>query len=199
MTRPDIDALKPGDVIELKGIGELTAFEDLLAGAIDPYHNSRVWANRKRLSDLIRPKAKGITFNGSICNIKLIAMADPYERLLDAVDRGWKGQHLPGGSIGAGHKLSPEGEELLKPRYKGFVMTADTISSKPGDLGQLQAELWYFPSRTVKPGRTTVSRAATLPVFEKERLIELDENSRRVGFDVLRQAMIHPISTPMRD
>ncbi len=220
---PKLSDLVPGDVIEFADIRELTAFEDLIAAEVDPKHKPEVWAARAKLRDLIRPP----DFNGTIADIKLVVMADPYERLLDAKDRGLK----PGSG---NHVLSSELVESQKANYRGFILTATPISSRPGNLGQIQAELWYFPvppslekagktrhgSYKLKSGEVigytatsrndyikrknhqegkAINRVVTQPRIERELFIQAHETSRRIGFDVLRQAMMQLISTPMRD
>ena len=68
-----------------------------------------------------------------------------YERLLNAGERGWKGG--PGRQVGKHHQLSSDVAADLIPRYRGFTLTAELRSSRPGLSGQqIQAELWYFPT-----------------------------------------------------
>lgn len=220
---PKLSELVHGDVIEFADIRELAAFEDLIAAEVDPKHEPEVWAARSKLRDLIRPPH----FNGTIADIKLVVMADPYERLLDAKERGLK----PGSG---NYVLSSELAKSLIPRYRGFILTATPKSSRPGEFGQIQAELCYFPvpPSLEKAGRTqhhsyklksgdvirytttlrndyikrnnnqegkAINRVVTQARIERELFIQAHEESRRIGFDVLRKAMMHPISTPMRE
>jgi hypothetical protein len=79
----------PGTVVELSDITELAAFETCVAYNIDPdmVPSAReAWEARPHVRDLIRPPK----FNGTIASIALEVMADPYERLLDAKERGWR-------------------------------------------------------------------------------------------------------------
>src|SRR4051794_30297011 len=101
---PRLEELSPGDVIKLSNITELTAFEDMIVDIVQPDHNPDKWATREKLRDLIRPPR----FNGTIADIELTVMADPYERLLDAPERGWQGGHGRGSVLGRKHKLTSQ-------------------------------------------------------------------------------------------
>jgi hypothetical protein len=50
---PRLEELQPGDVIHFADITELTAFEDMIADAVDPKHDPELWAARPKLLDLI--------------------------------------------------------------------------------------------------------------------------------------------------
>jgi hypothetical protein len=221
-----VDTLQPGNVIEFADIAELVAFEEVIASEVDPEYNPVIWASRQALRDLIRPP----TFNGTMADIRLEVMADPYDRLLDARERGWK--------IGRGQgsfRLKSELAEELIPRYRGFTLLANPKSSRPGSLSQIQSELWYYPtplyvashigseaksSNRTKSGeireyqytttqdhirpssayhRGEIRRIVARPKMETERFIEHDASARRIGFQVLRQQLMHPISTPMQE
>jgi hypothetical protein len=43
-----LEELLPGDVIRFADITELTAFEDMLAGVVEPKHDPELWAARFR-------------------------------------------------------------------------------------------------------------------------------------------------------
>jgi hypothetical protein len=226
---PRLDDLQPGDVIRFADITELATFEDIIADSVDPKHDPERWAARPALRDLIKPP----TFNGTITNIELAVMANPYDRLLDANKRGWKGSRKL--QLGRHHELASSVAAEFIPRYRGFILTAEPQSSRPGIRGQqIQAELWYFPTPPVikRAGRETSSynvdksgekhhyryttrkeyiaggrhksgedirRIVTQPRMEREVFLAHDAASRTVGFNQLRQAMMRPISTPMRD
>jgi len=195
----------PGNVIEFGDITELATFEDLIAKKVEPVydHSNGSWPGRIALRDLIRP----LKFNGTIADIKLEVMKDPYERLLDARQRGWA---MPYRTI---PKLANEFAEELIPRYRGFVLTADAKSSGKGTVGQIQAEMWYYPMplrvRSRSHGKITLRRdystgetlrrVVSRPRLEEEKFIELDATARRIGVSLLRQSLVHPIYTPMRD
>jgi hypothetical protein len=222
------DTLQPGNIIEFADLTELTTFEDILAEDIEPMYDPIKWATRLALRDLIRPPK----FNGTIADVRLEVMAEPYERLQDAPKRGW--------NVGPGnYKLSSEVAQELIARYRGFTLTATPKSSRPGRLGQIQAELWYYPVpvsiHTMKEGTVvkshnelksgeksreyayltkrdytylrknrsssgeSVRRVVTKPRVETERFIEHDAAARRIGFQLLRQQMMHPITTPMQE
>ena len=207
---PRLEDLQPGDVIRFADITELTAFEDIIAGGVESKHDPELWAARPNLRDLIRPPK----FNGTIADIKLTVMADPYERLLDAPKRGWKNGYARGTILGKKHELSSSFAANLIPRYRGFILTADAKSSGRGTIGQIQAELWYFPltPQSNKAGENyravnrfrddygdTIKRIVTKPNFEAGRFASADAASRTIGFNQLREAMSRPISTPMRN
>jgi hypothetical protein len=203
-----LEQLLPGDVIDFADITELAAFEDGLADVVQPKHDPVLWAARRELRDLIRPPK----FNGTIANVYLTVMANPYERLLDADMRGWTGG--PKMVLGKSHELSSQAADLHASRYIGFILTANAKSSGRGIIGQIQAEMWYFPipptiASAGKNYRTqnrlsnnygeTIRRIVTKPRYEMGLFLAHDASSRKIGFDKLRHAMAGPILTPMRD
>jgi hypothetical protein len=133
--------LVPSDVIRFATFDELIAFEQLIAAFVDPGHNKYLWSARPSLRGfLLSPK-----FLGTATNLHLTMIADPYERLLDAHERGWAGERRSGMMIGRKRALSTTLKPLLIPRYRGFTFTAQARSIARGSLGQITAELWYFP------------------------------------------------------
>ena len=198
---PRLEAFQPGDVIKLANVAELAAFEDMIAGVVEPNYDPELWAARAKLRDLIRPPK----FNGTIANIELTVMDDPYERLLDAPDRDWSN------ASGKANTLSLKNAEGFAPRYKGFILTADARSSGRGSIGSIQAEMWYAPLIGKKDkdsanyrrlrdsyGRT-INRVVTKPKIQAEKFEAVNKESRKIGFDQLRKGMMNPISAPMRD
>lgn len=220
------ELLLPGNIISFGDITELAAFEEVLAHVVNPEHDVNLWAARIALRDLIRPPK----FNGTIGNINLTVIENPYDRLLDAVDRGWR--------VGRGvaqRALSTEKSRQLIARFHGFGFTADAMSSGRGITGQIQTELWYYPliPKVVPAGTKlrgynitssgekkefiytskkdllshanvdnlgkTINRVVAKPKYEKEKFIKLNEGSRRIGFELLQQAMMSPRVQPMRD
>jgi hypothetical protein len=149
-------------------------------------------------------------------------MEYPYERLLDACERGWKSS--PGSRLGRGNQLTPEQEGRIKGKYMGFVLTADAQSTGRSTIGHIQSELWYFPvsgasdvimNPDTQRGRTRadtdrnrnqggvfgvgVKRLVTQPKIEQGVVQSLGAASRRIAFAQLRNAYANPVSTPMRD
>jgi hypothetical protein len=218
------DVLSPGTIIELDDIAALRKFEDMIAGVVNPEFNPVIWAARESIGDLLRPPM----FNGRLTDIRLVTMEDPYDRLLDAKERGWQ---FP--KSGGTHRLRSAVADSVIPLYRGFTMLANARSSRGGFVGQVETEAWYYPvphnivrragavsikTYTRKDGTTatyrsvarqdqirfpthiglTVRRAVTKPKLKEEDFIKLDANARRVGEAILRQAMQYPISTPMR-
>lgn len=200
-----LESLQPGDVIEFADITELPAFEDMVAAAVDPDMfacYSANWAGRVPLREFIRPP----NFNGTIADIRLEVMDQPYERLLDARERGWR---LDGSQY---ERFSELGQQSIS-HYRGFTLMADAKSSGRGIIGHMQTELWYYPlsaiigknyntGRVLKSlsanGGLPIRRVVAKPKIGSETFIALNEHSRQIGFTVLRQAMQHPITQPMR-
>ncbi|MES2971628.1 MAG: hypothetical protein V4702_04870 [Patescibacteria group bacterium] len=218
------EGLNPGDVIGFADMPELMAFEDLLAPLVDPLSNAVLWQTRPKLSDLLRPP----TFNGTIRDITLTAMDEPYERLLDAKDRGWT-MPRPSGSF----ERTQLGFEQKVNRYLGFIFDAEAYSSGTGVKGRIAAELWYYPLpqllkkagsitvytavtkngdvstytsvakkdsyKTLKNRGEAIRRVVTKPRLDAERFLAAHDVACAIGFSVLRDAMRAVISTPMRD
>ncbi len=212
MTVPEmaIEDLCPGDIIEFGDATELASFEDLVAASIDtqvdnllPGRNHKAiqdgWAGRVAIKELIRPK----TFNGTIADIRLEVMEDPYARLLDAKQRGKT--MLKGFSI----RRTNEFAELLAPLYAGFSLTALAKSTGRPSM-QLQTEIWYAPVNITSrrkgsayqdrgsSGGASVQRFMTKPEIEEGTIEAINEESRRIGFKVLRNNMRHPIIQSMQ-
>ena len=132
-------------------------------------------------------------------------------------------------------RFAPDKAESMIEKLIGFTLIAEPYSTKTKDLGQIQAELWYYPlsphivkagtpiKRTyfdhstythvtvetgvVKKDRLSrpdpygkgIKRVITVPKYDTEKFIALDEDSRRMGLAVFRSNLAHPISNPMRD
>ena len=205
-----LEKLNPGDAVQLTDATQLAVFEDIVAHEVDPTmtpHEELMWAGRVALGGLIRPPK----FNGTIENIELVVMDSPFERLLDARERGWK-------LVGCG---TPSHDDEVIESHRGFTLLADARSTGRGIIGQIQAELWFskvsvrtqlrkhyhkngdilfyphWSKNTGNNGGTSVKRRMTIPKIESDKFIELHETSRRIGFEVLRDAMSHPIVQPM--
>lgn len=211
-----VGQLQPGDVIEFGDLREVPTFEDMVAVSIDDrisklfpertnVLNLSAWAGRTAIRELISPPK----FHGTIANVRLDVMEEPYERLIDARERGWKFQR------GASNFQRTSDDALsvaLLPEYRGFVLSADAKSSGRGTVGQIVAELWYAPvpfdfhnasstlnQRTSLHGGSSVFRVITSPRLEKDNFYALNEESREIAFQVLRRNMKHPLVQPMRD
>lgn len=219
-----VGALEPGDVVTLSHIGELPAFEDLVAEHIDTqmaeldiegfYHEPldlATWAARTSIKEMLRvPK-----FNGNVLNIRLVRLDDPYEHRLTVKERGKnyaKNRHA--------NPVNGPFAELQRPLYQGFQFVGDASSSN-GWKGQVQSELYYYPipinkidehsplkryiesnwfQHTSAYAGLNVVRSITKPVIvEDEAYLIRHEASTETGFKVLQRAMRRPISTPMRD
>lgn len=206
-----ISTFQPGDVIELGEISKLAEFEELVATDLQPNMTKiqrDVWAGRVALKELIRPPK----FNGSLVNVRLEVMDEPYSRLLVARERGMQ-FHLKG--------RPPQNNPVNVGTWRGFKFITDARSSVPGFKAQVQTELWYvllpyiprITKGTLKSGEersyltrcrmtnsnsgASIRRTVAKPVLEKHKFIELNENSRKIGFSVLQKAMMHPLIQPM--
>lgn len=213
MSDASYENLKPGTIIEFGDISEIPQFEDGIATTIDaevsqkfPLRSNRLdlnaWRGRTAITGLIRPPK----FNGSVVDIKLEVMEDPYEQLVSADDRGW--------SLGRGRGRKhlelhlSERSKSLTELYRGFKFTADAKSSGRGTIGQILTEMWYYPlsfnagqqrQRASNAGGCVVRRVVAKPIIEAENFQRLDEQSRRVGFKVLQSNMRHPIIQQMHN
>lgn len=181
------------NVFTFDDITQLPSFEDAVARDIhrfDRIAHIQAWQGRVALRDAIRPPR----FNGSIRNIEMAAMEDPYDRLLDVSERGWKLQN--GMSSTARRDI-----ESARKNTRGFVFRADAHSSGRGVIGQIQAEIWYIRVPQATDGRLKLSNAAgspvgrriTKPKLETEEFITADETAKRIGFGVIRRNMMHPL------
>lgn len=201
------ELLTPGNIIEFSDISELPEFEDLIAQQVDPSMTSitkSYWDCREHIKNRLRPTK----FNGRISDIQVSIMEDPYDKLSTAKERGWK--------FGGGRNYE-RGEEFISnfaSRYVGLNFTANAISSGRGIIGQLQAEIYYFPTSiswvsspngsrihksTSTHGGATVVRAIAKPKLETDNFIKLDLTAKRIGFEVLRNAMANAKIQPIRN
>jgi hypothetical protein len=213
-----LQKLTPGDAILLDDITQMPAFEDMVAEQVDPTMTPAMrdaWAGRVVIRDLLRPPR----FNGSLTDIKLVVMEAPLDRLFDARERGWTfSRH-----IGSGYPINRPHDDEITGSYQGFELMANAHSTGRGVVGQVQAEIWYgrVPTyrtselRTLKDGSVSlyhydnkqaanhggmsVQRYITSPKLETGVFINLDENARRIGFQVLSHQMRHPIIEPVRN
>lgn len=215
-----IGELEPGDVVTFDHIGEVPAFEDLVAQHIDSQMadldlesyrhaslNVYTWAGRVPIKNLIRPPK----FNGSLTEISLIKMEDAYERRLSVQDRGLKFAKSNGGGGGGRKHMTIHGPaaEQQMAMYQGFELVADAQSSN-GWTGQICTEVYYYPVPVVNKGRAcvqkphnygglTVNRNVTSPVVvEDDSFAERLDASKQRGFKVQAEAMRNSLSIPMR-
>lgn len=210
-----IGELQPGDVVTFDTMSQLPLFEDMVALHIDEQmgnlnlehytHNAldlKAWAGRLSIKEILRiPK-----FYGQTRNLRLAVMDNPREQLATLHDRGLKlARH------GAPTVSKDPSNQEFGALYQGFEFTADASSSN-GWQGQIQAELYYYPIPMImspyntghqKPssyGGRNIHRVLSRPtqVAESE-YFHHHEESKEIGFTVLREAMRHAITTPMRN
>ncbi len=198
MTTPteQVSAFHYPNVFTFGDIKEVQMFEDVVARDVYEFKRPQdiaAWQGRAALSTLIRPPK----FNGSLRNIEMHSMEDPYERLIDVNERGWT---MRGG--GGGLAALRKDTDLAAETTRGFILTADARSSGRGSIGQVQAEIWYMQARPAYDGALEVDRSAGSPVarritkprLETTKFIEANERSRKMGMDVLRLHMTNPLS-----
>lgn len=223
--KPFPSELNPGNVFRFANMHELVAFEDLLAPIVDPIADVLVWQARPNLIDLLRPR----DFIGTIRGITLTSMHEPYKRLLDARERGWKMKR----GISCLERTQTGSEQFID-QYLGFVFDAEARSTNPALRGRVAAELWYYemPKKLVKAGTVITSsnrvkngelhkstsisgrdsytsrsgkmgeeirRVVTRPAYNKGEFEQAQFASKAIGFAVLASAMRNAISTPMRN
>lgn len=193
-----IDQLQPGEIYPIPNSGKLAAFEDLVAQQLQPdmtVLEERGWNGRKMLRDLICPDK----FLGSIQNIRVEIIEEPYEKLFNAKERGKTFQSV----LGLPRKRSDECNEHYEQLTKGYLLTADEKKSGKGVVGQIQVELYYVPppnrsavgynKTNVHSNSGGINRYATRPeeiIIEKLKSPKENSNSRVVGKVALRQ---HPL------
>lgn len=197
------ELLPPGTVIGLSDITQLPKVEDAIAFAIDPRLDPAAWEARENLRDLVRPPK----FNGSIVNIVLEVMDEPYEQLRNARERGWK---FIGSGSHHGLRTTEESRKSID-KYVGLKFMGEAQSTGRGMIGQIQAEMWYTPisARTSNDGSPTevlkidggrtVKRFITRPRFEEKQFYQLRSVSRRIGYEVLKASLSNSITTAVRD
>lgn len=192
----------PGLVIELSDMTELAALEDMIAPQVDPTFDRDKWIARPLLKEILRPKVKGREFNGKISDISLRVMENPYEQLLSARDRGL---------IIRGGTYKREKDPDATNKYVGLEYNGTLNSTGRGAMGSVSAEVWYAPiGRYARKDSETllyhsgytgdaIHRIVSRPEFDPAPLEAADLSARHIGFKVLQEAMIRPISVPMRD
>lgn len=195
MSAEFVNPFTPNTVIRLADITEMPAFEDMVAQAVDPDMTTlqrQRWDSRPPIRDLIRP----IAHNGSIVDIELTPLEDPYEKLQSARQDGWVLK--PGNTPGSTKELNAQ---YRAERCLGFHFVANARSSGRGVIGEIQVGLWYLPvvryerAHTVKPSKQTglggglsVKRVVTQPRLETENFIRSHDESVRVALSALADA-----------
>jgi hypothetical protein len=197
----NLNELQPGVVIEFGSITELPEFEDILALSIEPdptYAEWRIWRGRQHIREYLKPAR----FYGNLSDIRLEVMDEPYEKLVSARERG-----LALSTSGRVKRANDLSKETI-PRYKGFIFTAEAQSTRLSSGGPVRSELWYYPSSLVKMGNKImrdsevrgmpfINRVLTQAEYDKEHFINMENEARSIGYQVLRNAMRHPLIQPI--
>jgi len=194
---------------------QIAEIEDAAALTIEPHPTLlqwEAWQTRDRLKDKLRPS----NYNGTMREIVVEVMEEPYARLLDARQRGWT---IPGcGNL----RRTTAHAQKDTDTYIGLSITAQATSSRRKIIGEIQAEVWIAPvprqqqtslmtseerralgmnSRTYATGQnggSAIKRFVTSPKTETEAFNELHRSARAIGTKVTRKSLLYPISTPMR-
>ena len=116
-------SLAPGTIIVLSDMTQLAGFEDTLVPLVDPAFDINLWQGRIALSEMLRPKVGNKPFNGRCTDISIKVLADPYYRMLECTEQGYKFQ----GSNGK-KRESQTGQSSIDS-YFGFMFKANMKSS----------------------------------------------------------------------
>lgn len=185
-----IGELAPGDVVLFENLSQLSGFEDMVAEYIDPdmdYSAREAWAGRMAVKEMLRPPK----FYGSVININLVAIPEPFDELVRAAREGGRFRGEKGVPIPKSISQNPD----VMQSYLGFRFLADAKTSGKGVIGQIQAGLWYGkvpPDEVGRPkakthGGRSVQRYVTKALLEKARIVTPPETSRRIGYHALRR------------
>ena len=216
-------SLAPGTIIVLSDMTQLASFEDAIAPIVDPTFDKSLWEGRTSLKEMLRPKIDNKPFNGRCVDVTFTVLANPYDRLQDYPDRGFR---LQGTS---GKKRESESGKASIDHYLGFLVAVNLISSGRGNIGSSVAEVFYAPvfrnlnrsvsqqysgnnqtangdvkiivstakknsfSKAHSNGKAIV-RFATHPLYSKLPLLEADLLAPRIELEVLREQLRNPIT-----
>jgi hypothetical protein len=171
-------ALPPGTVVDIGGQAELAPFEDIIAPFLKPgvwlRSDHESWAGRLALHTLIRPPG----VHGTVSDISLTVMEDPYKQLTDAKERQW---NIPG----ARNLPLPDAE--AGRFYMGFTLTA------PGPVRAreptwIETEVYYAsrPPGVRRKDGNLFSRFVAVPQLRNEPPQVFAPDARHVGLGALR-------------
>ncbi|TAL14171.1 hypothetical protein EPN95_04160 [Patescibacteria group bacterium] len=161
MTHPEITdwIQNPTNPLELEDPSLLADFEDELAMEMLPEMDSdnyTIWMSRVALKDIVRPPS----FFGSIQEVQVTALDNPYERLLDARKRSLEFSD-DGGIIHINSRLRDFTQYMHA--YSLSLTTASGIERTPGAI---ETEAWYVPTAsfgTGKDGFQPIRRSVAIP------------------------------------
>lgn len=198
----------PGEVISLPTIRHLVDLEAEIAHHIDPRMTPLQranWEGRANVTDMLRPPK----FNGSLVDITLEVMDNPYEQLRTVRERGQQVRHGIGQRILCSEALAdPEGIYSTRgTKTVGLIFSAEASSSRRGLLGLIQSELYYFPAadkcalsgKVQRTGGSTVISVVADPIYETARFERANSESRAEALRNLRHNMRRARSTPLRN
>ncbi|HSW37585.1 MAG TPA: hypothetical protein VLG37_04440 [Candidatus Saccharimonadales bacterium] len=137
MNRPSITGIEdlyPGRVLDFGRLDDLHPFEDDIAPLVDPTYDRDTWLGRVPLKGLLTPDG----FHGRVDDISLTVMAEPYERLLNARQRGKR--------INPGrYERTTKASQAQIGQFLGFTFKAAAYTGRQSKVSPLEAEIWYAP------------------------------------------------------
>lgn len=216
-----IAELKPYDVINLADLTELVAFEDLIVADVEPNYDEQLWASRPHIRNFIRPPKFNGTIGGItlICMDDPYArLMDARDRglILGSGNFGLSEEirqqyaHRYHGFILTAEASSTHPGPLAQIQtemwyypYAVYPQTAVTKGdrlyykrvNKAGEsvVRNYTAHKNYQKTQSNASNRSAaIARVVARPVVETEKITEANEESRRIGFAVLREAIMHP-------
>lgn len=216
-----VDALQPGDVIQFADLTELVAFEDSIVQKIDPNYSAELWDARPHIRNLIRPpKYNGNIADISLVMLDepyqqlLSAGSRGYKngrshsinrRLTEKNEIEYAPQYMGFQLLASAKSISQStiGQiqtELYYFPFVSIVVKAGTMQTSERTLKSgVKKEYHYITGKDYlsKSGKITsegvaIGRVILRPNIETSKFIEYDENARRIGFEVLRDCLMHP-------
>ena len=199
------ESLKPRTIIPLEGLMGIAAIEDSIAAVVEPSYDKEARMARDCVKELLRPIIQKRPFVGSFVDTELEIMADPYDRLLDCRERGFKMQtrtyprtnsysleaaKLAVGLLFRSNLYSSSRRAVIgstvselfylplprAPRYGSGVLGSGTIG-----LDDSSDILRTSPVRIKASSGHALSRYATMPLYSKTPMPASDSDTRRTG------------------
>jgi hypothetical protein len=197
----------PNVPVKLANIDELPTAEDIAARFVDPEMTDEEWEHwmgRRDIRDFVRPPK----VYGTLANIELTPLEDPYETLEELQKEGFK---RPAGSNRPPRPTSEQDRTYRLEHCLGFYLVADALSTGKGTVGEVQLGMWYVPTarkwdsrrgpqkQSMHTGGRTVMRILTQSRLEKESFIRLGKDVARIALSDVRNSMLHPSQNDMHE
>jgi len=161
---------QPKGTLALGSVDRLQDFEMTVIETMHPDMTSEelaMWMSQTALTHLIRPKG----FHGQMGQVRLDALDDPYDRLMDARERG-KRFGVGRGYIRKDERTIDASIEHAANNTRGYALTAHTIGAHKRTTGTIDTEVFYVPAppRQLASNKVYFSplrRFVTIPEFTK--------------------------------